>query len=178
MNPFSLLVIASNLHKSISWVKLLTKFNDALQIIIEQFLRFQVKLILTKCLLVSFYHHENDLLVFIRAFEEVLKVALFLNLILSLFDVINVVRLILSSCFFQFLLYFIDILVIILLVLSFTLVKNLVVIFFTCFSLSRFLRRSILRSLHSLSQIYLFGLIQLLIHFLLLKLLLLYRCLL
>ena len=74
---------------------MLTEFNNTLQIVIEKVLRFEIKFIFLEAILVSFHHHENDLLVLVRTFEEVLEVTLLLNLILSLLNMIDIVTIIL-----------------------------------------------------------------------------------
>jgi len=133
VNPFSLLIVAGDLHKSVCGIKLLAELNDALQIIVEELLRLEVELVLAERLLVSLDHHEDDLLVLVRALEEVLQVTLLLDLILRLFNVINIVHLILRSfCrLFQFFVQVRQVLVIVhVLLLGLALMEYLVVILF------------------------------------------------
>jgi hypothetical protein len=72
MNELSSHRIIGNYHQCLSWIKLLTEFDNALKIVVEDLLGVHIKLTLAETFLVSFNHHENYFLILIRAFEEVL----------------------------------------------------------------------------------------------------------
>ena len=76
-------------HKRVCWVELLTKFDDALKVVVEYLLAIDVKLALTKSLLVSLHHHEDHLLIIIWALKEVLEITLLLNLLLRFLDLVH-----------------------------------------------------------------------------------------
>lgn len=88
MNPCSLLLIRCDLHKGLSRIILLTELDNALQVVIEQILLLDVEFILTEAFLITLYHHEYNLLIFVWALKEVLQVTLFFDFFRCLFDII------------------------------------------------------------------------------------------
>ena len=79
-NSFSTKRIIRNLHKRIGWVELLTKLDDALQIVIEDVLVVNIKIWLTECFLITSHHHEDYFLILKRTFKEIREIALLLYL--------------------------------------------------------------------------------------------------
>ena len=88
MNEFSTNGVVGNDHQCLSWVELLTELDDALKVIIEDFLGVNVEFTLTKTFLVTFHHHKYNFLILIRALEEVLEVSLLLNLLLRFLNLV------------------------------------------------------------------------------------------
>lgn len=78
-NSFSSIIITGNLHKCVSWIKLLAELNNALQIVIKNVSIIKIQIWLTKSFLVTFDHHKYNFLIVIWTFEEIRQIALFLN---------------------------------------------------------------------------------------------------
>lgn len=117
------MLIWCNLHECVGWVKLLAEFDNTLQIVVKQILRIKIELIFTQWILISLDHHENNLLVLVWAFEEILEVTLLLNFILGLFNMIHLILLHVFDffCKLEFMLFKIGL-------FSFTFEKYLVII--------------------------------------------------
>ena len=57
--------------------RIVTKLDDALQVIIKNFLAFKISFTIRKSILISFNHHENNFLILVWTLEEILQEALF-----------------------------------------------------------------------------------------------------
>lgn len=84
------IIITSNLHQCISWIKLLAELYNALQIVIENISIIKIQIWLTKPFLIAFDHHKNNLLIIIRTFKEITQIALFLNFFGSFYHWVSI----------------------------------------------------------------------------------------
>jgi len=67
----------------------LTELNNTLQVIIKNFLAFEISFTIRKTILISFNHHENDFLILIWTLKEILQESLFKNFLhFSIFVII------------------------------------------------------------------------------------------
>lgn len=134
MNELSPFGIISNYHQCLSGIKLLTKLNNALQVIIENFLTFKISFAIWQSLLISLNHHEYNLLVLIRAFKEILQESLIKNflhfciiIVIMTFHIFRILLLIFLNMMFTFIFFswsvFIDCIIL-------TLLLNLIIVIF------------------------------------------------
>lgn len=67
----------------------MTELNNTLQVIIKNFLAFEISFTIRKTILISFNHHENDFLILIWTLKEILQESLFKNFLhFSIFVII------------------------------------------------------------------------------------------
>lgn len=137
MNKLSSFRIICNLHQCISGIKLLAEFYNTCQIIIKKFFGLQIKFTFTQAILITFHHHEDNLLIFIGTLEEIRKISLFLNLLRSFLHILQeFLRVLNSVCIAPFMLIqiFNSLRLINILLFFCTVLFNLILIFIALFA--------------------------------------------